>query len=262
MHVVLHQSRRCRTNAVRIYLAGKMDSNWRSTIVSGFSRNLSLPQEPIEEWPVLEKAIFEVHDFVGPYRMQGHGGALTERFEDADQGHRLDSSGSDSLLNPDWNVPRLCRKAIETADLFFAWIDGLDAFATLLELGFALGRVPEDPEDAFEPKEVVLASPPGAFTRRHPDGCLCFQGHACLQGHEGALSQLWFLPGFMDTVRDSTGASWPGLVRYVVGSSPEVALRRALNDLTLPPFGGPIEEQDTRPRGPSVYQRLRARDIG
>jgi hypothetical protein len=67
---------------VKIYLAGKIaPRDWREAIVT----NLHLPDvvscpqadgDPFarDEWPVLPKAIFQTHDYVGPFFANcGHG---------------------------------------------------------------------------------------------------------------------------------------------------------------------------------------------
>jgi hypothetical protein len=68
-------------------------------------------------------------DYVGPYFESdagGHGGIGMYRHAQDDE----------NFLS----IPEKCLTAIRTADLVFAWVDSLDCYGTLYELGYAFGR--------------------------------------------------------------------------------------------------------------------------
>jgi hypothetical protein len=124
---------------MKIYLAGKIsETNWRATIVDGLAE---LAEESyggecfLAGFPVLEGAIrvgSQRHDYVGPYYvLGGHGETAGE-----------DSHGMLGM-DPSLRFGRLvslCFKAIQSADLVFAWLDDVTAYGTIAELGYAAGR--------------------------------------------------------------------------------------------------------------------------
>src|SRR5262249_1496059 len=94
-----------------------------------------------DEWPVLHRAIFDTHNYVGPY--------FIASVEPHSEGfHGDDSHGCGVARFPHWvngGQERLCSVVIENclnavarADLVFAWVDQLDCYGTITELGFAL----------------------------------------------------------------------------------------------------------------------------
>lgn len=144
---------------MQIYLGGKMSGhrdgdNWRLGIVDGIPWHGSLGGEfmdvdgavlsaacgegvPPEEWPVLPKAIFGKHDYVGPYLVRCdhgcfHGGDHATSIE---WGHGHDVSSGRSRNRK--QITYLCTHAMVLADVLFFWFDRLDAYGTLAELVFA-----------------------------------------------------------------------------------------------------------------------------
>lgn len=174
-------------NVRRIYLAGKvsMYDDWREQLVKyapvyyaqletdpghahkfryggivfATSNGWDAEENPDlgqEHWPVRERALFGRYDYTGPYVTDlGHGG------------NDFRSAGGAPVVAE-------CLSAIKDSDLVFAWIDGVTAYATLAELGYAkaLG------------KQVWIAGP-------------------------AEYADLWFLYQMAD--RLSIGATDPGL---------------------------------------------------
>jgi hypothetical protein len=133
---------------VKIYLAGKISKrDWRWQVVRGVDAldryGLELDQYNHDTWPVLERAIFGTHDYVGPYFIScnhgcfhgdnAHGvGAVPKGCADPSGGH--DDIGDPAL------VVEKCLTAIDRADFVFAWLDDPTAYGTIFELGYAKGR--------------------------------------------------------------------------------------------------------------------------
>ncbi len=132
-----------RLDSVKIYLAGSIKKNcWRHNVVKGLRGAI----EEIDSgecassalhqfWPTLHHAIFGRHHYVGPY------------FTSCDHGcfHGEDSHGVGASVEKKihdaeekkGDVVQVCLQAIHAADLVFAWIDSLDCYGTITELGYA-----------------------------------------------------------------------------------------------------------------------------
>lgn len=137
----------------RVYLAGKMADPWRDELITngegGWSCNNHgihglLDEEEDGAWSVLRGVVsvpgFRSIDLCGPYwnpsldPWGGHGHAgLVDKH--SPQTHACGAQG-------DWCARYLtsarCRRAINRCDLFFAWINTMDAFGTLVEIGLAV----------------------------------------------------------------------------------------------------------------------------
>ena len=159
-------ARKMNTIAPNVYLAGKVSKNcWRNTIVDLRCASWNEPpcSEPLSEnafWPMLEVVIKEKHvhaklDYVGPYFVSCDHGCFH-----GDRSHGMMPSREDvcrDVLAPAVSDPvdtrsivrRLCLDALRRADIVFAWIESLDAFGTLFELGYA----------ASLGKRIVIAAP-------------------------------------------------------------------------------------------------------
>lgn len=134
---------------LRIYLAGKISKNgWRNDIVKAkepSAEGLGHPSNLVK-WPILERAIFGIHDYVGPFFVRDDHGSL----------HGRSSHGVGAYIEPEkppfsvgfneelgihrTRVAQLCKTAINKATFIFAWLDAPDAFGTFFELGFAMSK--------------------------------------------------------------------------------------------------------------------------
>jgi hypothetical protein len=133
---------------LRIYLAGKISKScWRHSIVADL-RN-ALPDlvtcptggaEPIPEWPILRQAVFGEHHYVGPFFASCdhgcfHGEDSHGIGAQAELPHPVGHHGAN--LSASAVVVRRCMEAVSKADLIFAWIDCLDCYGTVTEIGHA-----------------------------------------------------------------------------------------------------------------------------
>lgn len=150
---------------LRFFLAGKMGPRlspnagfacWREPIVRPWA-SLFCDHElmTLEALPVLPFAIFGQHDYLGPYYFDQAGGHGP--WSPNDHGCNVISFLEDPpdyftpIPEPErldlWNtncelVRRLALDAIRRCDVLFAWVDTLDCFGTLAEIGYAhaMGR--------------------------------------------------------------------------------------------------------------------------
>lgn len=123
-----------------VYMAGKIqnpDTDWRSTI----------------SWmyPTEDHKLPGYHTYVGPYPLMGrcHGNAVpcthaalyTSGFIDEDEVYQPFSDVNEvwSDFDPQFVVDR-CFSGIDRCDVLFAWIDTLDCYGTLAEIGYAKGK--------------------------------------------------------------------------------------------------------------------------
>ncbi|MFE7077902.1 DUF559 domain-containing protein [Streptomyces sp. NPDC057620] len=127
-----------------IYLAGKIGKNdWRHDVV-GRSLKQSWPEDCYSNdastpWPIIKNAVIDHFDYVGPYFIGddhgcGHGAGT--------HGCGADGSvcGVDSAAPTRQQLVPRCFAAIDSADIFFAWLDDVTAYGTLVELGYAKAR--------------------------------------------------------------------------------------------------------------------------
>ncbi|HYH65581.1 MAG TPA: hypothetical protein VD866_12865 [Urbifossiella sp.] len=139
---------------MKIYLAGKVRKNcWRHDVVpalrgaiqppgngdcragAGHDGVIALP--PGFTFPVMPNAIFGAHDYVGPFFVSDDHGCF----------HGQDTHGM--ACTEARELVGVCLAAVMRADLVFAWVDALDCYGTVTELGFARGHG----------KEIVVAGP-------------------------------------------------------------------------------------------------------
>ena len=136
-----------------VYLAGKMADEWRDELITNCENGWSfnnhgvhsfLDSEDDYSWSLIPSVVnvpgCPPIDLCGPYWNtslddwggHGHAGLVNKHHP---QMHSCGEAG-------DWGARYLtmarCRKAIERCDLFFAWIDSMDAFGTLVEIGMAV----------------------------------------------------------------------------------------------------------------------------
>lgn len=103
--------------SIKVYLAGgwfENEDDWRYRVVKGLNANPPMaPWMSFQKWGALERAIFGCFDFIGPYPVE-----ITHQ----------------NLY--------LIRKAIEDADIVFAWINNLAAYEiskVSSEISYAFG---------------------------------------------------------------------------------------------------------------------------
>lgn len=178
-----------------IYLAGKIaKGDWRHEIVGLRGAWGSNGEMPESEWPIMRAAVFGL-DYTGPYFMSddhgcGHGSSTHGCGEDG-----LVCYAYPAPKKPD--IVRLCQRAIKRSDVFFAWLDELTAYGTLVEIGYAtalgkrviIGRKPskllnqiDDMWFAFDSAaHVIPADSPIAAVRQAVDFLADIQVLECLE---------------------------------------------------------------------------------
>lgn len=135
-----------------IYLAGKIGpDDWREHVVPGiqdaWGTSYSERQwsQDDADWPVLPKGAAGQFDYTGPY--------FVDTCSHSDTGCGQDDHRAGSECEGVYGVRSItlqrCLRAIDRADIVFAWLFDLTAYGTLTEIGYAKGRG----------KKVVVASP-------------------------------------------------------------------------------------------------------
>lgn len=163
---------------MKIYLAGKVGKNcWRHAVVQGQGVSIgddeaccgAAGDTPLPQWPILRRAIFGKHDYVGPYFITCDHGCFHGRDSHgsvAEFGHGVRMELKDDLRRN--SVRQRCLEVIHNADLVFAWIYNKTCYGTLAELGFAkaLGKqiVVAMPRD-FNPNDLWFAAGLGTVIR-------------------------------------------------------------------------------------------------
>jgi hypothetical protein len=139
--VTIHPTPAARPWPLKIYLAGKIRQNcWRQSIVAGLREALSddCPSLCVNDdpaWPLLERSVFGVHSYTGPYFVSCDHGCYhgdDEHGQGTQTKMRLDHN---STANE--NVVLRCLDAIKRSDLIFAWVDEPDCYGTVVEVGYA-----------------------------------------------------------------------------------------------------------------------------
>ena len=124
---------------MNIYLAGKVGyKDWRHTIVDGLENaNQDFNTDDyIEDWHVMNGAIYGEHNYTGPFFIRGHSTHGDNTHGCDLYGHNIEGHGG----NQRNAVPRLCRTAIDRSDVVFCWMDDLTAYGSIFELGYAMGK--------------------------------------------------------------------------------------------------------------------------
>jgi nucleoside 2-deoxyribosyltransferase len=108
----------------KVYLAGKIArSSWRHHLVRGLSKH---------NWQdgILRQSNF---DYVGPFFVEcGHG------CYDHPNTHGTGPGCNTHLDINRRKVSKACLMAVDSADLVFCYIDAIDCFGTLTEIGYAI----------------------------------------------------------------------------------------------------------------------------
>lgn len=156
-----------------IYLAGKIGNrDWRTQILSpedsaiNHADNVDYP-DLSKPWPVRNEAIFGVHHYAGPYfsdcRHIGSGDdshqaganchdtvycdgpcSSCRGIGQSDDGHDCGECGGTKVEQESMRCERAdrltyrCFDAIRRCDVLFAWIDSLDCYGTIVEIGYAV----------------------------------------------------------------------------------------------------------------------------
>jgi very-short-patch-repair endonuclease len=195
-----------------IYLAGKIGSfDWREDLVPGIQDAWGGSQErgaDDTEWPVIPNGVIGEYDYTGPYFV----GTCTHSDTGCSQGeHRAGSECEGDYGERSVTLQR-CLRAIDRADIVFAWLSDLTAHGTLTEIGYAKGRG----------KTVIVASPekPGTVDDFYEDAV---EGR---DRHTLGMHHLWFAFTLADVV--------------ITTATPLEALKQ-FADLT-PRLESPIEE--------------------
>ncbi len=136
------------------YFAGKIHKNcWRHGIVKHL-REVQMPHDDgfcfnsgecpsgggvnlPDQWPVLRKAVFGEHDYVGPFFQSCDHGCF---HGDSSHGTAAQDPGADKSLHGapvSSDVIGLCLDAVRRCDVVFAYIDKPDCYGTVTEIGYA-----------------------------------------------------------------------------------------------------------------------------
>lgn len=117
-----------------VYLAGKFDSDWRSSIAPGFG---SMDFDDAQYGKILW--IDGFHNYAGPFKasLSAHGWTAPSTHG---LSGRPDENGDFSVEYPldEGKVFGRCIVGIRQCTVLFAWIDALDCYGTLAEIGMAL----------------------------------------------------------------------------------------------------------------------------
>lgn len=87
-------------------------------------------------WPIEPLAVFGTFDYVGPYFVSAQHGPTTH----GPATHGYGPNGwfpSDHCFSPLGVARAACLNAIRSCDVFYAWLDDLTAYGTLVEIGYA-----------------------------------------------------------------------------------------------------------------------------
>lgn len=137
---------------LKFYLAGKISKNdWRHDLVDGL-RDAYYPWDANWKngWAVLPQSILGKHDYIGPFFLACDHGCFhgpaehgVGAFSGGERAHEDAfpnvTKPLDRFLTQRW-ITRLCELSIVQCDVMFVWLDSLDAFGTLVEIGMARSR--------------------------------------------------------------------------------------------------------------------------
>lgn len=125
---------------MNIYLAGKISRNdWRHTIVSRLSEfEWKDESKMIPTHPIIPKSIFDYHNYVGPFFIScNHGCSHGDNTHGVGAGNTVTCTFHDEHYQKREAAFNLALEGIKKADTIFAWIESLDCYGTLVEIGYA-----------------------------------------------------------------------------------------------------------------------------
>ncbi len=140
-----------------IYIAGKMeDDNWRHKFFDKYDapgdHAFQLGYNPLtighgDSWPVKGNVTVCGLTYTGPFFVDVYGGHGYGYTDGEAHGSNIEDVNSykhvERLEEKRKQVQQWCFHAIQQADLVFAWVDGIDCYGTIAEIGYAkaLGKV-------------------------------------------------------------------------------------------------------------------------
>ena len=140
-----------------IYIAGKMEDDiWRHNFFDSYDAHgdhtFQLGYNPLTilqgaSWPIQSNVTVCGLRYTGPFFVDvygGHGyGYMDGEAYGSNVGNIDRYKREDQLKEKENSVQMWCFSAIQQADLVFAWIDGIDCYGTIAEIGYAkaLGKV-------------------------------------------------------------------------------------------------------------------------
>lgn len=131
-----------------VYLAGKITNNWwRTEILGGGTRTngISLGYYFLEDVSRYMDDEYDAGDCIitGPHSLGcDHSGCFHSKenaMHTAAPTHHSKSCAQDSLISR-FDVKNACCHQIDKSDMVFAYIDSLDCYGTLAEIGYAYGK--------------------------------------------------------------------------------------------------------------------------
>lgn len=134
-------------NKPKIYLAGKITNNWwRNQILGGVTRTNGI--DVGYYWEDISKYIDSEYDagfciITGPHSLGcDHRGCFHSKqdaMHTATPTNHSRTCAMGSIVTKD-DVKYACCHQIDKSDMVFAYIDGLDCYGTLAEIGYAYGK--------------------------------------------------------------------------------------------------------------------------
>lgn len=118
---------------MNIYLAGRCDTNWRSSILDVDLLTLSISEYDLvdDDFPVYPNIIRGIHNYTGAFPI------MIDDSHACDHGIRSKTLGHNPVSDQGLALQRNCFRAIDTSDIVFAWIDRAELYGTVAEIVYA-----------------------------------------------------------------------------------------------------------------------------
>lgn len=124
---------------MKIYLAGRCDTDWRREIVDidlcGYGGGF-YPTDPPDVYPYFERCIFGEHDYTGAFPVDIGSGRSTPYYH----GICYKSFNHCTSFSEGQSIQRKCFNAIDASDILFAWLDREGLYGTSAEIAYAHAR--------------------------------------------------------------------------------------------------------------------------